>query len=262
MTNPESKKPATPQSLDRALVLKDAERVLQAPSRRRFGKQAITLGGLSLLTGCQLTNDKSVDRFLTAVSRLNDGVQGWLFDPTKLAPTYPESMLTKPFPFNAFYDIDSTPEVDGESYRLEVSGLVQDKHAWSLQELNALPPSSQITRHVCVEGWSAIGHWGGTSFAGFLKRIGADTTAKYIGFKCADDYFESIDMASALHPQTLMTFTYDGQTLPPKYGYPMKLRVPTKLGYKSPKHIVAMFVTNTYPGGYWVDQGYNWFGGV
>jgi len=248
-------------ALDRKLILKDAEKALALPSRRLFAKQALTLGGLSMLTGCQLTDSKSVDTFLTSVSRFNDKVQGWLFDPHKLAPEYSEAMLTRPFPFNAFYDVDNVPEVDGSSYKLEISGLVQDKHAWTLPELYALPQTSQITRHICVEGWSAIGHWGGTRFSDFLQRIGADTTAKYIGFKCADDYYESIDMATALHPQTLLTFTYDGQTLPPKYGYPMKLRMPTKLGYKNPKHITAMYVTNTYPGGYWVDQGYNWFGG-
>ena len=107
----------------------------------------------------------------------------------------------------------------------------------------------------------AIGRWGGTPFSEFLKRVGADTSAKYVGFKCADDYYESIDMPTALHSQTLLTFTYDGQQLPAKYGYPMKLRIPTKLGYKNPKHIMEIFVTNTFPGGYWVDQGYNWFGG-
>lgn len=253
---------AEARTIDQEMVLKDAKQLLKMPARRLFGKQAITLGGLSLLSGCSLTNEKSINQFLTAVSRLNDGVQGWMFDPAKLAPEYPISMLTKPFPFNAFYDVDSTPEVDGTHYRLEVSGLIQDKHSWSLSELYSLPASSQVTRHICIEGWSAIGRWGGTSFAGFLKRIGADTSAKYVGFKCADDYFESIDMATALHPQTLLTFSYDGQLLPPKYGYPMKLRIPTKLGYKNPKHIVAIYVTNTYPGGYWVDQGYNWFGGV
>jgi len=214
-----------------------------------------------MLTGCQLTDDKSVSTFLSAVSRFNDQVQGMLFDPNRLAPEYSEAMLTKPFPFNAFYEIDSVPVVDGSNYKLAISGLVQDKHAWSLPELYALPQTSQITRHICVEGWSAIGHWGGTRFSDFLRRIGADTTAKYIGFKCADDYYESIDMATALHPQTLLAFSYDGEILPPKYGYPMKLRMPTKLGYKNPKHITEMFVTNTYPGGYWVDQGYNWFGG-
>ena len=124
-----------------------------------------------------------------------------------------------------------------------------------------MPQQDQITRHICVEGWSAVGKWGGVLFSDFLKRIGADTTAKYVGFKCADDYYQSIDMATALHPQTLLTLTYDGQTLPTKYGFPMKLRMPTKLGYKNPKLITAMFVTNEYPGGYWEDQGYNWFGG-
>jgi DMSO/TMAO reductase YedYZ molybdopterin-dependent catalytic subunit len=195
------------------------------------------------------------------ISRFNDDVQAWLFDPNKLAPTYPESMITKPFPFNAYYERDKIPEVDGDEYLLEVSGLVADKHSWSLEELYQLPQTDQVTRHICVEGWSAIGKWGGVTFATFLKRIGADLSAKYVGFKCADDYYTSIDMPTALHAQTLLTFTYDGKILPPEYGYPMKLRMPTKLGYKNPKHIVALFVSNTNPGGYWEDKGYNWFGG-
>jgi DMSO/TMAO reductase YedYZ molybdopterin-dependent catalytic subunit len=188
-------------------------------------------------------------------------VQGWLFDPNRLAPTYTEAQITRPFPFNAFYGVDDVPVVDGSDFRLKVSGLVQNEKTWTLPELYALPKAEQITRHICVEGWSAIGRWGGTPFSEFLKRVGADTSAKYVGFKCADDYYESIDMPTALHPQTLLTFTFDGQQLPPKYGYPMKLRMPTKLGYKNPKHIMEIFVTNKFPGGYWVDQGYNWFGG-
>jgi len=106
----------------------------------------------------------------------------------------------------------------------------------------------QITRLFCVEGWSAIGRWGGTPFAAFLHSVGADTNAKYVGFKCADDYYESIDMATALHPQTLLTFQYDGEILPAKYGFPMKLRMPTKLGYKNPKHIMEIFVTGPISG--------------
>ena len=82
-----------------------------------------------------------------------------------------------------------------------------------------------------------------------------------MGFRCADGYYTSIDMPTALHPQTLLTLTFDGQTLPARYGFPLKLRMPTKLGYKNPKHVEALFVTNTYPGGYWEDRGYNWFGG-
>lgn len=248
-------------AVDRESLAIDVRRELDAPSRRLFGKRILTLGGLTMLTGCSLTDEASVETFLSRVSRMNDRVQAWLFDPNRLAPTYTEADITRPFPFNAFYGIDEVTVVNGDDFRLKVGGLVREKKSWTLQELYALPKAEQITRHICVEGWSAIGRWGGTPFAGFLQRIGADTTAKYVGFRCADDYYESIDMATALHPQTLLTFTYDGERLPPKYGFPMKLRMPTKLGYKNPKHIMELFVTNTFPGGYWVDQGYNWFGG-
>ena len=248
-------------ALDGDAVVKEALRRIEQPSRRLFLQRSLTLGGLSLLTGCAIDDEDSVERALMRVSRFNDKVQCWLFDPKQLAPTYPESMITRPFPFNAYYGEDEIREVDASSYRLEVTGLVADRHAWTLPELRALPQTDQVTRHICVEGWSAIGKWGGVTFASFLSRVGADTSAKYIGFKCADDYYTSIDMPTALHPQTLLTLTYDGRELPPRYGFPMKLRMPTKLGYKNPKHIQAIFVTNTYPGGYWEDQGYNWFGG-
>ncbi len=247
--------------LDKSIIIQEALKELPSPSRRLLMKRAVTLGGLSLLTGCAVTDEKSAENMLMKISMLNDDVQAWLFDPNKLAPTYPESMMTKPFPFNAFYGPEDIPEIDEEDYQLEVSGLVADKHSWTLAELRKLPQTSQVTRHICVEGWSAIGKWGGVTFATFLNHIGADLSAKYVGFKCEDDYYTSIDMPTALHAQTLLTLTYDGQTLPPEYGYPMKLRMPTKLGYKNPKHIVAIFVTNTYPGGYWEDKGYNWFGG-
>jgi DMSO/TMAO reductase YedYZ molybdopterin-dependent catalytic subunit len=236
-------------------------RRVEQPARRAFLQQSLTMGGLSLLTGCSLSDNAGVETALTAISRFNDRVQGWIFNPQQLAPTYPESMITRPFPFNAYYGEEEVRIVDEASYRLEVTGMVADKRRWALSELRAMPQRDQVTRHICVEGWSAIGKWGGVPFADFLRRVGADTSARYIGFKCADDYYTSIDMATALHPQTLLTLTYDGQPLPPKYGFPMKLRMPTKLGYKNPKHIQAIFVTNTNPGGYWEDQGYNWFGG-
>ena len=250
---------------DRDLVLADARkeiaRRLEQPARRSFLRRSLTLGGLSLLSGCAITDENSVETALMQVSRFNDKVQGWLFDSNRLAPTYPDSMITRPFPFNAYYGEDEIREIEEEGYRLEVTGLVADKRTWTLAELRAMPQTDQITRHICVEGWSAIGKWGGVPFADFLRRVGADLSAKYVGFKCADDYYTSIDMPTALHPQTLLTLTYDSQPLPPRYGFPMKLRMPTKLGYKNPKHIQAIFVTNTYPGGYWEDQGYNWFGG-
>jgi DMSO/TMAO reductase YedYZ molybdopterin-dependent catalytic subunit len=242
-------------------VLKEALARIRQPSRRAFLSRSLTLGGLSMLTGCSLLDDASVESALLKISVLNDDAQAWLFDPNRLAPTYPESMITRPFPFNAYYGEDEVREVNGDTFRLEVSGLVADQRRWTLAELNSLPQTDQVTRHICVEGWSAIGKWGGVPFATFLKRVGADLSAKYVGFKCADDYYTSIDMPTALHRQTLLALTYDGHVLPPRYGYPMKLRMPTKLGYKNPKHIQAIFVTNTHPGGYWEDQGYNWFGG-
>ncbi|WP_371868282.1 molybdopterin-dependent oxidoreductase [Duganella margarita] len=242
-------------------MLTDAIGRIAQPSRRAFLQRSLTLGGLTLLTGCAPDNQESIDAALTGISRFNDRVQGLLFDPNRLAPTYPDSMIAQPFPFNAYYGEEEIREIDGDSWRLELSGMIADRKPWTLTQLRALPQQSQVTRHICVEGWSAIGKWGGVPFSHFLRHVGADLSAKYVGFKCADDYFTSIDMATALHPQTLMALSYNDQTLPPRYGFPMKLRMPTKLGYKNPKHIQAIFVTNTYPGGYWEDQGYNWFGG-
>jgi DMSO/TMAO reductase YedYZ molybdopterin-dependent catalytic subunit len=239
--------------------------LLASVERRLFLKRGLSLGALSLLSGCDLTDqityDDRVQKMLTAMSRWNDRAQAWLFDPNRLAPEFPASMITDPFPFNAYYEEDEVRVVDSTDYKLEVGGMVREKKTWRLPELYALPQVSQITRHICVEGWSAIGKWSGPRFSEFLARIGADTSARYVGFKCADDYYTSIDMATALHPQTIMAFKYADAILPPKYGFPWKLRIPTKLGFKNPKHVMAMFVTNEDPGGYWEDKGYNWFSG-
>lgn len=252
-------------NVDETAVLGEARKIIASriedPTRRTFLMRSLTLGGVAMLSGCSLGDDDQVESALASISRFNDRVQGWIFDPHVLAPEYPAAMITRPFPFNAFYGIDDVPVVEADTYRLEVTGKVADKRSWSLEALRAMAQVDQITRHICVEGWSAIGRWGGVRFSDFLARIGADTDARYVGFKCADDYYTSIDMATALHPQTLLALTYDGQVLPREYGFPMKLRMPTKLGYKNPKHIQAIFVTDTYTGGYWEDQGYNWFGG-
>jgi len=234
---------------------------LENLERRVFLKRSLSLGALAMLTGCELTDQESVQRVLMAMSRWNDGVQHWLFNPNRLAPEFPESRITRPFPYNGYYAEEEVPEIDGSTYKLELAGMIKDKKPWTLTDLAALPQVTQVTRHICVEGWSAIGKWSGVRFSDFLARIGADTTAKYVGFQCADDYYGSIDMATALHPQTQLSLRYDNEELPPKYGYPMKLRIPTKLGFKNPKLIAAIFVTNEYPGGYWEDKGYNWYSG-
>ena len=156
------------------------------------------------------------------------------------------------------FNANSVAQAD---YKLELGGMIKEKKAWRLPELYALPQVSQVTRLICVEGWSAIGKWSGVRFSEFLQRVGADLTAKYVGFNCGDDYYSSIDMATALHPQTILAFRFADQILPPKFGFPMKLRIPTKLGFKNPKHITEIFVVNDNPGGYWEDKGYNWFSG-
>jgi DMSO/TMAO reductase YedYZ molybdopterin-dependent catalytic subunit len=247
--------------VDSKSLIKDAAKLMPDPTRRLFLRGGASLGALAFLTGCDIVDGSSAETALMKVSYFNDRVQAWLFNPNRLAPTYPESKITRPFPFNAYYGVEDVPEVDGADYALEVGGLVDEKKTWKLEELYALPQETQITRHICVEGWSAIGKWTGTPLSAFLKRVGADTRAKYVWFRCAEGYSTSIDMATAMHPQTQMTFRFDDEILPPKYGFPMKVRIPTKLGFKNPKHVMEMAVINNWNPGYWEEQGYNWFSG-
>jgi DMSO/TMAO reductase YedYZ molybdopterin-dependent catalytic subunit len=229
--------------------------------RRDHLTQIRRLERLSLLTGCDLsTHDGVFDRMLWAMLRFNDRVQAALFDPNRLADTFRPDQITHPFRFNAYYPLSQVKAPDPD-WQLEVSGLVSDKTAWSLDRLRALPQASQITRHICVEGWSQIGQWSGVPLKMFLQRIGADLRARYVAFECFDDYSSSIDMASALHPQTILALDFCGAPLTPPWGAPLRLRIPVKLGFKNPKYISAISVTNDYPGGYWEDQGYNWFSG-
>jgi DMSO/TMAO reductase YedYZ molybdopterin-dependent catalytic subunit len=191
--------------VDAKLLIKDAAKLLPEPSRRFFLRGAGSLGALAVLSGCDIIDGDTSEHALRVVSRFNDRVQAWLFNLNALAPEYPESAITRPFPFNGYYTQDEAPDVDGETYQLEIGGLVDNKKPWTLPELYKLPEVSQITRHVCVEGWSAIGSW---------------------------------------------------------QGVRMKIRIPTKLGFKNPKYVTAMWVQNNDAGGYWENQGYNWFSGL
>jgi len=240
-------------SLDRRLV--------SGIERRLFLGQSLSIGALTLLTGCDITDQDRVQQVLRGMSRWNDLAQAFLFGHQRLAPTYRESDVVRDFRYNAFFPVAEAPQLSAADYRLELSGLIADKRSWTVEQIQQLPQQSQITRHVCVEGWSMIGKWSGPRLGDFLRRVGADITAKYVGFHCADGYSGSIDMASALHPQTIMAVKFADQTLPAKFGYPFKVRIPTKLGYKNPKWVTTIFVTNRFPGGFWEDRGYNWFGG-
>lgn len=248
--------------VDADMLVRDAARAMRPLTRRAFLRGSASLGSLVLLTGCNVADGASAESLLKAVSKFNDKVQAALFDPAKLARTYTERDITRPFPFNAFYPEADAPEIAPEDWRLELGGLIEDTTPWTLERLQALPQETQITEHICIEGWSAVGKWTGPRLTTFLTRIGADLGAKYVGFRCEDRYSTSLDMASALHPQTQMTLGFDGKTLPRPYGFPLKIRVPTKLGFKNPKHVYELIVTNDYPGGFWEDQGYNWFSGL
>jgi DMSO/TMAO reductase YedYZ molybdopterin-dependent catalytic subunit len=230
--------------------------------RRRLLRGGMSLGALTLLTGCDLSDSDTVQDLLAKFSAWNDRVQAALFSGTRLAPEFPEAMAVKDFRYNAWYGAEKAPDLKPADYRLMLSGLIADKKPWTVEQLYALPQVSQVTRHVCVEGWSMIGKWSGTPLRTFLQRVGADLTAKYVGFECADGYYEGMDMPTALHPQTIMAFRLSDEILPRKYGYPFKIRVPTKLGFKNPKFVTAIYVTNQRPHGFWTDRGYNWFSGI
>ncbi|WP_428489765.1 molybdopterin-dependent oxidoreductase [Rhodopila sp.] len=230
--------------------------------RRGLLRGSLSLGSLALLTGCDLSTHSGVDAALWAMLRFNDRVQAALFSPTRMAETYPASAISHPFRFNAYYPEWQVRQVDPAVWRFEVAGLVADKAPWNVDKLRSLPQEAQITRHICIEGWSQVGQWSGVPLHVFLRRVGADTRARYVAFSCFDGYSTSLDMASALHPQTILALDFEQQPLAPQWGSPLRLRIPIKLGFKSAKNLQSIEVTNTFPGGFWENQGYNWFSGV
>jgi DMSO/TMAO reductase YedYZ molybdopterin-dependent catalytic subunit len=230
--------------------------------RRGLLRGSLSLGSLALLTGCDLSTHSGVDAALWAMLRFNDRVQAALFSQSRMAETYPASAITKPFRFNAYYPEWQVRSVDAADWKFGVAGLVTDKSSWTAEKLRTLPQEAQITRHVCIEGWSQIGQWSGVPLHVFLRRVGADLRARYVAFTCFDGYSTSLDMASALHPQTILALDFEQQPLSPQWGSPLRLRIPIKLGFKSAKNLQAIEVTNSFPGGFWENQGYNWFSGL
>ncbi len=248
--------------VDKSLI-ESSKELLAEVDRRKILRGTMSLGALTMLAGCtEITYTGPVQSLLRTVSSFNDRVQQLLFRPNHLAPTYSEAQVVKPPRFNAYYEIDELVPVDGATWKLELAGLIQDKRSWTAQQIYDLPEQEMIIRHICVEGWDYIGQWSGVNFRQFLERVGADLTAKYVAFKCADDYSGSIDMATALHPQTILATKYAKEPITDPFGFPLRLRTATKLGFKNPKWITAIEVTNTYPGGYWEDRGFNWFSGI
>jgi DMSO/TMAO reductase YedYZ molybdopterin-dependent catalytic subunit len=243
-------------------LLRQNRALVEDIDRRGVLRGALSLGALTMLTGCDVSEDDTVQKALRAVSAWNDRVQQAIFRPNHLAPTFAPSQVVKPPRFNAYYDIEDVKPIDGAIWTLEFAGRVADKRPWTARQLYALPEQELVIRHICVEGWDYIGQWSGPNLRDFLQRVGADLSAKYVYFICADDYTESIDMAAALHPQTILATKYAGDVLADPFGYPLRLRTSTKLGYKNAKWIKAIEVTNDFRETFWSKQGFNWFAGI
>lgn len=196
-----------------------------------------------------------------AFEPLNQATQALLLS-QKPVPEYPISAIEpSKLLINTF---DQTPQLDPSKYRLQIEGEVNHPMQLSLKELQALPSTSMVIQHVCVEGWAAIVQWGGVRLSELIRLAQPKSSARYVYFKSADGYYESWDLASSMHPQTLMAYQKNGQPLSADNGAPLRLASPIKLGYKQSKWVTQIVLTNQLmpTKGYWEDQGYEWFGGL
>jgi len=234
-----------------------SESKLASVSRRELLKLApvLALGAFAL--------PRVQDALLPRGLGFSDWASRRLFRRGHMAPTFADSEVTpfEKFPING-YDVDD-PGVIFENWNLTVAGAVQKPGDYRLNAIQSLPRIRQNTRHVCVEGWDVIGRFGGARLSDFLNMIGADTSARFITVGCADDYYESLDMETALHPQTLLCYEMYDQPLTREHGAPLRLSIPTKVGYKQAKYLTDLRVTNVLNRvGYWEDQGYSEFYGL
>jgi DMSO/TMAO reductase YedYZ molybdopterin-dependent catalytic subunit len=249
--------------------------------RRGFLIRTLTVGGAALLGGCdRLSLTEPVPSILQQAEKLNHAVQHLVTPRRSMAQEFDEADLSPTFRSNGTANPDDpqyqTLAADGfAAYRLRIFGLVENPAGFSLNELRSLPGRTQITRHDCVEGWSAIGKWKGARLSDLLDRVHPKPEARYAVFYCADPmdaartrYYESIDMDDAYHPQTLLAYELNGQRLPVANGAPIRLRVERQLGYKMAKYVMAIELVDRFDrigggkGGYWEDRGYEWYAGI
>jgi len=229
-------------------------------NRRKF----LQISGLSsmslLLGGC---GTPLFADFVGRVSEpLNQKFEELIFQPQKPVPEFlPHQIEPNKLIVNSF---QSTPIIDLEKYRLIVDGEVNNPLSLSLADIQALPLTSMIIRHVCVEGWAAIVQWGGIRLREIIALSQPKSQVKYAYFKSADGYDESWDIASVLHPQTLLAYQKNGAALPVENGAPLRLASPIKLGYKQSKWVTRVTLTNelSISKGYWENRGYEWFAGL
>jgi DMSO/TMAO reductase YedYZ molybdopterin-dependent catalytic subunit len=238
------------------------------------------LGTGLLLSGCdRLANEPRFRKILFSGEKLNRGLQRALTDRGALAQEFRPEQRSPVFRTNGTVNPD-TPDYNRHAtehfanWRLTVDGLVNRPFALRLADIAALPQRAQITRHDCVEGWSAIAKWQGPMLGNILKAADLKTTARYIVFECADllgghPYYESIDLVDAFHPQTILAWAMNDQRLSIGHGAPVRLRVERQLGYKHAKYVMHIRAVPTLDGiglgrgGYWEDRvDYDWYAGI
>jgi DMSO/TMAO reductase YedYZ molybdopterin-dependent catalytic subunit len=250
-------------------------------ARRRFLTRALAAGGTLLLAGCdKLSRTEWFPRMLGSAETLNNRVHHLIASRKAMAKEFTEAELSPVFrsngtsnPVGADYQLMAATGFD--RWQLDVSGLVEQPAKFSLAQLYALPARTQITRHDCVEGWSAIGKWKGVQLSQILERVRPLPQARYVVFYCADamtqagkKYYESIDMEDAVHPQTILAYELNDKPLPVPNGAPVRLRVERQLGYKHAKYIMRIELVESFTGieggngGYWEDTGYEWYAGI
>ncbi len=233
------------------------------PKRTLSRRQLLQVSGLSgvgfLLGGCGTSLFSDNVRQIS--EPLNQRVEAFLLS-QKPVPEFPVSAIeADKLLINTF---DFTPQIDPAQFRLTIDGEVANAMQLSMVDIQKLPLTSMVIRHVCVEGWAAIVQWGGVRLQDLVALVQPKSNVRYVYFKSADGYYESWDIASAVHPQTLMAYQKNGQPLSVDNGAPMRLASPIKLGYKQSKWVTQItFVSNLLPTkGYWEDQGYEWFAGL
>lgn len=243
-------------------------------------KLILSLGGGLLVSGCDSwSSSESVQRVLHASEGLTMGAQRLISSKTALAREFSVAEMSPVFRSNGNSTAD-TPEYRAmlangfADYRLRIGGLVERPMEISLDQLRAMPSRTQITRHDCVEGWSAIGQWTGPQLSHVLDLARLRADARYIVFYCADSfdgtpYYESMDLADAYHPQTILAYGMNGKALPEAHGAPIRIRNERQLGYKHAKYVMAVeavaSLAKVYAGkgGYWEDVGnYAWYAGI
>jgi DMSO/TMAO reductase YedYZ molybdopterin-dependent catalytic subunit len=240
-------------------VLKIPDRNLVI-NRRQLLKLSTFSGAAWLLNGCG-TNLYS-DKVRQIFEPLNQSVESKILNPQHPVPEFPLSAIQpEALLINTF---DQTPQIDPKTFRLSIDGEVAKPMQISMAEIQNLALTSMVIRHVCVEGWAAIVQWAGIRVRDLATLVQPNAGVRYVYFQSADGYYESWDLASALHPQTLMAYQKNGQPLPIENGAPLRLAAPIKLGYKQSKWVTKItFTSQLSPKrGYWVDEGYEWFGGL